>query len=48
MTDGKLDITKLSAIAFDPYTAGYYQIGQRVGNAFKDGAGLAKNIDAAE
>ncbi len=35
--DGKVDVAKLDAIAFDPYTHGYYKIGERVGDAFKDG-----------
>lgn len=30
-------IEKLGAVAFDPFTMGYYQVGERVGNAFKDG-----------
>ena len=34
---GKLDIDKLEAISFDPYTHGYYKVGTRVGEAFKDG-----------
>ncbi len=37
MTNGKVDVTKLNAIAFDPYTHGYYKVTERVGNAFKDG-----------
>ena len=37
MTDDKVDIDKLEAIAFDPYTHGYYLVGTRVGEAFKDG-----------
>lgn len=37
MTNGEVDISKVDAIAFDPYTHGYYKIGERVGNAFKDG-----------
>ena len=37
MKDGKVDIDALEAIAFDPYTLGYYRVGGRVGNAFKDG-----------
>ena len=37
LVDGKLDIDKLEAISFDPYTHGYYKVGTRVGNAFKDG-----------
>ncbi len=27
----------VSAIAFDPYTHGYYKVTQRIGEAFKDG-----------
>ena len=38
--DGKLNIDALRAIAFDPYTHGYYLVGQRVGEAFKDGLKL--------
>ncbi len=30
------------AIAFDPYTHGYYRVGERVGEAFKDGLRLKK------
>ena len=37
MKDGKVDIDAVEAIAFDPYTAGYYKVGGRVGNAFRDG-----------
>ena len=40
LKDGKVDIDSLEAIAFDPYTFGYYKVGGRVGNAFKDGAKL--------
>ena len=40
LTDGKVDIDALEAIAFDPYTLGYYKVGGRVGNAFKDGLKL--------
>ncbi len=40
LTDGKVDIAKLSAIAFDPYTNGYYKVTERVGNAFCDGMKL--------
>ena len=42
MKDGKVDIESLRAIAFDPYTHGYYQVSQRVGEAFKDGLKLKK------
>lgn len=40
MKDGKIDIDLLEAIAFDPYTHGYYKVGGRVGEAFKDGLKL--------
>ena len=40
MKDGKVDIDSLEAIAFDPYTHGYYKVGGRVGEAFKDGLKL--------
>ena len=40
--EGNVDISKLEAIAFDPYTHGYYAIGKRVGEAFKDGLKLKK------
>lgn len=40
MTGDQVDISKVSAIAFDPYTHGYYKVGERVGNAFKDGMKL--------
>lgn len=38
--DGKVDVDSLQAIAFDPYTHGYYKVGGRVGEAFKDGLKL--------
>lgn len=37
-----VDIDKVNAIAFDPYTHGYYKVGTRVGEAFKDGLKLKK------
>lgn len=40
LKDGKVDIDSLDAIAFDPYTHGYYKVGGRVGEAFKDGLKL--------
>ncbi len=36
----KVDVEKVSAIAFDPFTHGYYKVTQRVGNAFRDGLAL--------
>lgn len=42
MVDGKVDISRVNAIAFDPYTHGYYSVTQRVGEAFRDGLKLKK------
>lgn len=42
MKDDNVDISLVDAIAFDPYTHGYYIVGERVGNAFKDGFELKK------
>ena len=42
MKDDKVDISAVNAIAFDPYTHGYYKVTERVGNAFKDGLSLKK------
>ena len=43
MADGKVDISRVDAIAFDPYTHGYYRVTERVGEAFKDGLKLINN-----
>lgn len=40
LKDGKVDIDSLEAIAFDPYTHGYYKVSGRVGEAFRDGLKL--------
>ncbi len=40
MDGDKVNISKVSAIAFDPYTHGYYKVTERVGEAFKDGLKL--------
>ena len=40
LNDGKVNISLLEAIAFDPYTHGYYKVSERVGEAFKDGVKL--------
>ena len=42
MNEDKIDIAKVNAIAFDPYTHGYYKVTERVGEAFKDGLQLKK------
>ena len=40
LTDGNVDYKKLDAIIFDPAAAAYIRLGEKVGNAFKDGAKL--------
>ena len=40
LKDGRVDIDSVGAIAFDPYTHGYYKVGGRVGEAFRDGLKL--------
>lgn len=42
MKGDQVDISLVNAIAFDPYTHGYYKVTERVGNAFKDGLQLKK------
>ena len=42
MNGENVDISLLNAIAFDPYTHGYYKVTERVGEAFKDGLKLKK------
>lgn len=40
MENGKINMSLVNAIAFDPYTHGYYKVTERVGDAFKDGLKL--------
>lgn len=40
MVGDKVDMSLVNAIAFDPYTHGYYKVSERVGDAFKDGLKL--------
>ena len=42
MVNGKLDMSLVNAIVFDPYTHGYYKVTERVGEAFRDGLKLKK------
>lgn len=42
MMNGRIDMARVQAIAFDPYTHGYYKVTERVGEAFKDGLKLKK------
>ena len=38
--DGELSLEKFSPITYDTVHYGYYRLGEKVGNAFKDGAAL--------
>jgi len=42
LTDGKIDPTKLRPITYDPISHGYYVLGEKVGEAFKDGKRFIK------
>ena len=42
LVDGKPDMDLVNAITFDPYTNGYYKVGGRIGEAFRDGLQLKK------
>ena len=42
MSNGNVDLSLVNAIAFDPYTHGYYRVTERVGEAFHDGLKLKK------
>lgn len=42
MAGGRINMSLVNAIAFDPYTHGYYKVTERVGEAFKDGMKLKK------
>lgn len=42
VVNGRIDMSLVNAIAFDPYTHGYYNVTERVGEAFKDGLNLKK------
>lgn len=44
MMNGRIDMARVQAMAFDPYTHGYYKVTERVGEAFKDGLKLKKQI----
>lgn len=40
LTDGKIDLKKLQPITYDPVNHTYLELGNKVGNAFKDGLKL--------
>ena len=42
MENGKINMSLVNAIAFAPYTHGYYKVTERMGEAFKDGLKLKK------
>ena len=46
MDGDKVDMSRVNAIAFDPYTHGYYRVSERVGEAFRDGLKLKKGAQA--
>lgn len=35
--NGNIDVEKIQAIMYDPFNHGYYEVGKKVGQAFKDG-----------
>ena len=45
--DGEIDLSKFTPITYDPVHHGYYRLGERVGNAFKDDKKF-KDRDIAE
>ena len=48
MMNGRIDMARVQAIAFDPYTHGYYKVTERVGEAFKDGLKLKSKYSLKE
>ncbi len=38
--NGKVDVNKVAPITFDPFQNAYIKLGEKVGNAFKDGLSL--------
>ncbi|MBQ3975086.1 MAG: flavin reductase, partial [Lachnospiraceae bacterium] len=40
LTEGKVDVKKLRPISFDPFTNAYYGVGEKIGDAFRDGMSL--------
>ena len=40
--DGTLKLDEMGIIAYDPYGHGYYEVGNKVGNAFQEGKKLIK------
>ena len=42
LDNNQVNVNKLKALAFDPFTHGYYIVNKRVGEAFKDGLKIKK------
>lgn len=40
LTDGKVDVFKAKPITYNPFTHTYHVVGEKVGNAFRDGSAL--------
>lgn len=40
LTDGKIDLHKFRPITFDPCGHGYYPLGEKLGDAFREGEKL--------
>ena len=40
LTDGKVDVSKVAPICFDPFNNAYHVIGEKVGDAWGSGKGL--------
>ena len=38
--EGTLRLDEMGVLAYDPYGHGYYEVGKKVGNAFKEGQKL--------
>ena len=42
LTNGKIDVSKLAPITFDAVNNAYHVVGEKVGNAFRDGLSIKK------
>lgn len=48
LTDGKVDVSKVAPICFDPFNNAYHVIGEKVGDAFGSGKVLLRGKEEAE
>ena len=44
LTDGKIDITKLQPVTYNPITHHYHTIGEKAGNAFSEGKKIKNKL----